>query len=259
MATNPSDDTAELLAQFKNLSSVAAMVAQFEELTKTAHQREVQLQDFKAQLEEERRKSEQERHKREEADQERDQERHKREEADQERDQERQKREEADQERDQERQKREKADKERDQERQKREKSDKAWEKAIEELSQQRLRAQHAEQRAANYEELLKTFQFDNMPTPTINPTSFKMPKPDRIKEELRHLAIGENTILSLGQNLPINVQKALMKEYVLREHVSNFESALAWLTFLKTQHIDWNNFEQWLEILCLNGYEHMS
>ena len=231
MAANPSDDTAELLAQFKNLSSVAAMVAQFEELTKTAHQREVQLQDFKAQLEEERRKSEQERHKREEADQERDQER----------------------------QKREKADKERDQERQKREKSDKAWEKAIEELSQQRLRAQHAEQRAANYEELLKTFQFDNMPTPTINPTSFKMPKPDRIKEELRHLAIGENTILSLGQNLPINVQKALMKEYVLRGHVSNFESALAWLTFLKTQHIDWNNFEQWLEILCLNGYEHMS
>ena len=217
MATNPSDDTAELLAQFKNLSSVAAMVAQFEELKQTAHQREAQLQDFKAQVK-----------------------------------QERQRREEADK-------KREKADKERDQERQKREKSDKAWEKAIEELNQQRLRAQHAEQRAANYEERLKTFQFDNMPTPTIHPTSFKMPKRDRIKEELRHLAIGENTILSLGQNLPINVQKALMKEYVLRDNVSNFESALAWLTFLKTQHIDWNNFEQWLEIFCLNGYEHMS
>ena len=187
MATNPSDDTAELLAQFKNLSSVAAMVAQFEDLTKMAHQREAELQDFKAQLEQERRKSEQER------------------------------------------QKREEADKERDQDRQKREKADKEREKAIEELNQQRLRAQHAEQRAANYEERLKTFQFDNMPTPTIHPTSFKMPKRDRIKEELRHLAIGGSAILSLGPNLPIHVQKALMKEYVLR---GNFESALAWLIF---------------------------
>ena len=209
MAANPSDDTVELLEQFKNLASAAEMINQFKELAKIA--------------------------------------------------QERQKFEEAEKEREKERQKREEADKEREKERQTREKANKKRERAIEELHQQRLRAQHAEQRAANYEEHLKKFQFDDMPTSIINPQSFKMPKRDRINEELRHLAIGKNVILTLGQNLPINAQQALMKEFVLRKNVSNFESALAWLTLLKTQHIDWNNFEQWLEIFCLNGYEHMS
>ena len=210
MAANPSDDTAELLEQFKNLASATEMINQFKELAKIAQQRAAQVQDFRAMVE-------------------------------------------------QERQKFEEADKEREKERQKREKADKERERAIEELHQQRLRAQHAEQRAANYEEHLKKFQFDDMPTSIINPQSFKMPKRDRINEELRHLAIGKNVILTLGQNLPINAQQALMKEFVVRKNVSNFESALAWLTFLKTQHIDWNNFEQWLEIFCCNGYEHMS
>ena len=210
MAANPSDDTAELLEQFKNLASAAEMINQFKELAKIAQQRAAQVQDFRAMVE-------------------------------------------------QERQKFEEADKEREKERQKREKADKERERAIEELHQQRLRAQHAEQRAANYEEHLKKFQFDDMPTSIINPQSFKMPKRDRINEELRHLAIGKNVILTLGQNLPINAQQALMKEFVLRKNVSNFESALAWLTFLKTQHIDWNNFEEWLELFCLNRPEHMS
>ena len=210
MAANPSDDTAELLEQFKNLASAAEMINQFKELAKIAQQRAAQVQDFRAMVE-------------------------------------------------QERQKFEEADKEREKERQKREKADKERERAIEELHQQRLRAQHAEQRAANYEEHLKKFQFDDMPTSIINPQSFKMPKRDRINEELRHLAIGKNVILTLGQNLPINAQQALMKEFVVRKNVSNFESALAWLTFLKTQHIDWNNFEEWLELFCLNGPEHMS
>ena len=210
MAANPSDDTAELLEQFKNLASAAEMINQFKELAKIAQQRAAQVQDFRAMVE-------------------------------------------------QERQKFEEADKEREKERQKREKADKERERAIEELHQQRLRAQHAEQRAANYEEHLKKFQFDDMPTSIINPQSFKMPKRDRINEELRHLAIGKNVILTLGQNLPINTQRALMKEFVLRKNVSNFESALAWLTFLKTQHIDWNNFEKWLELFCLNGPERMS
>ena len=210
MAANPSDDTAELLEQFKNLASAAEMINQFKELAKIAQQRAAQVQDFRAMVE-------------------------------------------------QERQKFEEADKEREKERQKREKADKERERAIEELHQQRLRAQHAEQRAANYEEHLKKFQFDDMPTSIINPQSFKMPKRDQINEELRHLAIGKNVILTLGQNLPINAQQALMKEFVVRKNVSNFESALAWLTLLKTQHIDWNNFEEWLELFCLNGPEHMS
>ena len=210
MAANPSDDTAELLEQFKNLASAAEMINQFKELAKIAQQRAAQVQDFRAMVE-------------------------------------------------QERQKFEEADKEREKERQKREKADKERERAIEELHQQRLRAQHAEQRAANYEEHLKKFQFDDMPTSIINPQSFKMPKRDQINEELRHLAIGESVILTLGQNLPINAQQALMKEFVVRKNVSNFESALAWLTLLKTQHIDWNNFEEWLELFCLNGPEHMS
>ena len=132
MAANPSDDTAELLEQFKNLASAAEMINQFKELAKIAQQRAAQVQDFRAMVE-------------------------------------------------QERQKFEEADKEREKERQKREKADKERERAIEELHQQRLRAQHAEQRAANYEEHLKKFQFDDMPTSIINPQSFKMPKRDRI------------------------------------------------------------------------------
>merc|ERR1719323_538697 len=131
-------------------------------------------------------------------------------------------------------------------------------EREREELRRERDRAEklrrerdRAEKRAEKYEAVLKKHHMTtDTHTSTMKPGKWIeiLPKRDRDKEELRHLAIGENAILSLGQDLPFTVRRALFNQYVLRKNVHSFMHAWAWLVDLRTQHIDWNVYEQWLD-----------
>mmetsp|Transcript_44503 Transcript_44503/g.125919 ORF Transcript_44503/g.125919 Transcript_44503/m.125919 type:complete len:182 (-) Transcript_44503:64-609(-) len=130
--------------------------------------------------------------------------------------------------------------------------------------AQERSRAQRAEDRAKELEGKFMAekalrqnmeFQIRNEAQMAETATklatvNFKIPKRNRSAEEMRHRNIGLQYISTLYRAFPTIVQQALYNLFIERRSLRSFAEALAWLVSLRTQPIDWVQFQSWLEQL---------
>merc|ERR1711920_922663 len=124
-------------------------------------------------------------------------------------------------------------------------------EKQTKELAVERSKSKQLEDKLRELGTKFMNTQNMAIIAPEIAVPKFKMPKPDRSQWEIRQQTIGINLISRLSRNSD-TVHKALVNLFMTRKNIRTFTDTLAWLVDLGTKPIDWDKFEQWLEIIYL-------